>query len=94
MSGAPREKGDVGDSIVHYVTGTSFLQICSLAQHGFLYQSLSEQNESGIREVLGGVEWTPEAIQSLQDSVLNNDVFQICLSDLVVSASLGHIVIA
>ena len=53
----------------------------SPSDHQLLYQSLASDNETGIRTVLDNINWTPEAIDGLQRSVLNNDVFQFCTID-------------
>jgi len=34
-----------------------------------------------VKQALYNIEWTPEAIQSLQSSVNNSEVFTICLGD-------------
>ena len=57
----------------------------SPSDHQLLYQSLASNNESGIRTVLDNINWTPEAVDGLQQSVLNNDVFQLCSIDNRVS---------
>jgi len=36
-----------------------------------------------VKQALYNIEWTPEAIQSLQSSVNNSKVFTICLGDSV-----------
>ena len=42
------------------------------------HQLLATNNESGIHTVLDNINWTPEAVDGLQQSVLNNDVLQFC----------------
>ena len=65
------------------------LSIYSPSDHQLLYQSLATNNESGIRTVLDNINWTPEAVDGLQQSVLNNDVLQFCSIDNTVSCHLS-----
>ena len=47
-------------------------------ERGQLFQSLGSDDEAGIRTVLDQVDWTPDAIQDLQDSVLSNNGIYVC----------------
>jgi len=43
----------------------------------------SELGKEAVKQALYNIEWTPEAIQSLQSSVNNSEVYTICLGDSV-----------
>ena len=65
------------------VTLNNTVSVYSESQREKLLKGLSEYNAAEFFPILEAVDWTPEAIDSLKDSVLNQPQVHYCISDAV-----------
>ena len=70
-----------------------YFTLCSPSQHELLSYGVNPtvENVTIIREVLETVDWTPQAIQDLESSLLNGDLIGLCASDRMVRMALLYL---